>query len=92
MISYYASTVTPGDITTNSAQGSDKLYFQFRDAVPTVITATVVNSATAADDTVIINGITAVSGARTTSEIVSVILTAAQHQHLVTAEELSSDN
>ena len=86
---YYASTVTPGDITTNSAQGSDKLYFQFRDAVPTVITATVVNSATAADDTVIINGITAVSGARTTSEIVTDI-NSGTDQHLVTADELSS--
>lgn len=86
---YYASTVTPGEITTNSAQGSDKLYFQFKNAVPTVITATTVNSATSADDTVIINGVTAVSGARTTSEIVTDI-NSGTDQHLVTADELSS--
>lgn len=68
---YYASTVTPGDITTNSAQGSDKLYFQFKDAVPTVIQATTANLATSTGDTLIVNGVTSVSGARTTSEIIS---------------------
>ena len=87
---YYASTVTPGEITTNSAQGSDKLYFQFKDAVPTVVTASIVNSATAADDTVIINGVTAVSGARTTSEIVSDI-NSGTATHFVTASELASE-
>jgi len=83
---YYASTVTPGDITTNSAQGSDKLYFQFRDAVPTVITSTTVNSATTANDTVIINGVTAVSGARNIGEIVSDI-NAGTANHFVTATQ-----
>ena len=83
---YYASTVTPGEITTNSAQGSDKLYFQFKNAVPTVITATTVNSATAADDTVIINGVTAVSGARTIGEIVSDI-NSGTSTHFVTATQ-----
>lgn len=68
---YYASTVTPGDITTNSAQGSDKLYFQFKDAVPTVVQATTANLATSTGDTLIVNGVTSVSGARTTSEIIS---------------------
>lgn len=83
---YYASTVTPGDITTNSAQGSDKLYFQFKDAVPTVVTATTVNSATTANDTVIINGVTAVSGARNIGEIVSDI-NAGTATHFVTATQ-----
>ena len=83
---YYASTVTPGDITTNSAQGSDKLYFQFKDAVPTVITATTVNSATTANDTVIINGVTAVSGARNIGEIVSDI-NSGTATHFVTATQ-----
>ena len=83
---YYASTVTPGAITTNSAQGSDKLYFQFKDAVPTVVTATVVNSATAADDTVIVNGVTSVTGARTIGEIVSDI-NAGTATHFVTATQ-----
>ena len=83
---YYASTVTPGDITTNSAQGSDKLYFQFKDAVPTVVTATTVNSATTANDTVIINGVTAVSGARNIGEIVSDI-NSGTSTHFVTATQ-----
>ena len=87
---YYASTVTPGDITTNSAQGSDKLYFQFKDAIPTVITATTVNSATTANDTVIVNGVTAVSGARTTSEIVSDI-NSGTATHFVTASEVTAE-
>lgn len=81
---YYASTVTPGDITTSQAQGSDKLYFQFKDAVPTVITATAVNLATAAGDTLIVNGVTAVNGARTTDQIVSDI-NAGTASHFVTA-------
>jgi len=83
---YYASTVTPGEITTNSAQGSDKLYFQFKDAVPTVITATVANSATQNGDTLVVNGVTAVNGARGISEIVSDI-NAGTANHLVTATE-----
>lgn len=83
---YYASTVTPGDITTNSAQGSDKLYFQFKDAVPTVITATTVNSATQAGDTLVVNGVNAVSGARNIGEIVSDI-NAGTGTHFVTATQ-----
>ena len=86
---YYASTVTPGDITTNSAQGSDKLYFQFKDAVPTVITASAVNSATAGGDTLVVNGVTSVNGARTTSEIVSDI-NGGTATHFVTASEVAS--
>ena len=86
---YYASTVTPGAITTNSSLGSDKLYFQFKDAVPTVITASAVNSATIAGDTLVINGVTSVSGARTTSEIVSDI-NGDTATHFVTASELAS--
>ena len=83
---YYASTVTPGTITTNSAQGSDKLYFQFKDAVPTVVTATTVNSATQAGDTLVVNGVTAVNGARTIGEIVSDI-NAGTGTHFVTATQ-----
>ena len=83
---YYASTVTPGTITTNSAQGSDKLYFQFKDAVPTVVTATTVNSATQAGDTLVVNGVTSVSGARTIGEIVSDI-NAGTGTHFVTATQ-----
>ena len=83
---YYASTVTPGTITTNSAQGSDKLYFQFKDAVPTVVTATTVNSATQTGDTLLVNGVTSVSGARTIGEIVSDI-NAGTGTHFVTATQ-----
>jgi hypothetical protein len=83
---YYASTVTPGEITTNSAQGSDKLYFQFKDSVPTVVTASVVNSATQTGDTLIINGVTSASGARTISQIVSDI-NGGTATHFVTATE-----
>lgn len=83
---YYASTVTPGTITTNSAQGSDKLYFQFKDAVPTVVTATVVNSATQAGDTLVVNGVTSVNGARTIGEIVSDI-NGGTATHFVTATQ-----
>ena len=83
---YYASTVTPGDITTNSAQGSDKLYFQFKDAIPTVITATTVNSATVGGDTLIVNGVAAVSGARNIGEIVSDI-NGGTATHFVTATQ-----
>lgn len=83
---YYASTVTPGEITTNSAQGSDKLYFQFGNAIPTVVTATVPNSATQNGDTLVVNGVTAVNGARGISEIVSDI-NAGTATHLVTATE-----
>lgn len=67
---YYASVSSPGDITTNVNDGLDKVYFQFKDAIPTVITATAVNLATQAGDSLVINGVTAVSGARTTSEII----------------------
>ena len=86
---YYASTVTPGTITTNSSLGSDKLYFQFKDAVPTVITASAVNSATAGGDTLVVNGVTSVNGARTTSEIVSDI-NGGTATHFVTASEVAS--
>jgi len=68
---YYASVSSPGDITTNVNDGLDKVYFQFKDAIPTVITATAVNLATQAGDTLVINGTTAVTGARATADIIS---------------------
>ena len=68
---YFASISSPGDITTNSNDGLDKVYFQFKDAIPTVITATSINLATQVGDSLVVNGVTTVSGARTTSEIIS---------------------
>jgi len=81
---YYSSTTSPGDITTTQASGSSRLYFQFKDAIPTVIESTVVNVATQSGDTLNVNGVLCVSGARTTSEIVSDI-NANTGSHNVTA-------
>lgn len=68
---YYASVSSPGDITTNANDGLDKVYFQFKDAIPTVITATATNVSAQAGDSLVINGVTAVSGARATADIIS---------------------
>lgn len=81
---YYASTVTPGEITTNSANGSARLYYQFKDAIPTVVTSTLVNNQTLAGDTLVVNEVPCVSGARKTAEIVSDI-NANTSQHNVVA-------
>lgn len=81
---YYASVANPGEIVTDSSLGTDKLYFQFRDAVPTVIQATSVNLETQAGDTIVINGVPTVTGARTTSQLISDI-NSKTTDHFVTA-------
>lgn len=81
---YYASSATPGALVTDSAQGTDKLYFQFKDPIPTVIRSTAANVQTNTGDTLVINGVSAVSGARTTSQIISDI-NGGTSSHFVTA-------
>ena len=52
---WYASNVKPGGITNVEADGGDKVYFQFKDAVPTVVTSTLGNLSTTTGDSLNIN-------------------------------------
>jgi len=81
---YYASSLNPGETVTDPSLGTDKLYFQFKDAVPTVIQATSANLETQAGDTIVINGVPTVTGARTTSQLISDI-NSKTTEHFVTA-------
>ena len=54
---WYASNVKPGGITNVEADGGDKVYFQFKDAVPTVVTSTLGNLSTTTGDSLNINSI-----------------------------------
>jgi hypothetical protein len=52
---WYTSNIKAGDITNVEADGGDKVYFQFRDAIPTVVTASVANIASTTGDSLNIN-------------------------------------
>ena len=55
---WYTSNLKAGDITNNVNDGGDKVYFQFRDAIPTVVTASVANIATTTGDSLDIGTVT----------------------------------
>jgi len=52
---WYTSNIKAGDITNVQSDGGDKVYFQFRDAIPTVVTASVANIASTTGDSLDIN-------------------------------------
>ena len=54
---WYTSNAIAGAITNVEADGGDKVYFQFRDAIPTVVTASVANIASTTGDSLNINTI-----------------------------------
>ena len=60
---WYTSNVKPGGITNVKADGGDKVYFQFKDAVPTVVTSTLGNLSTTTGDSLNINSIQLAAGA-----------------------------
>ena len=52
---WYTSNIKPGGITNVPNDGGDKVYFQFRDAIPTVVTASVANITSTTGDSLNIN-------------------------------------
>ena len=52
---WYTSNIKAGDITNVEADGGDKVYFQFRDAIPTVVTASLANISSTTGDSLNIN-------------------------------------
>ena len=86
---YYNSIASPGDIVTDAAQGNDRVFFQIKDAVPTVIESTLANKGMVEGDSLIINNeeIFAQLGVgvtKTTSEIKDEI-NLSTNEHQVTA-------
>ena len=81
---YYASTATPGALTTVAGGGSGSLYFQVRDAIPTKVTSTTINISSDAGDTLVVNGVACVNGARNSAELATDI-NANTATHFVTA-------
>jgi len=68
---YYASTSNPGGITTDSLQGSDKIFMQVTEAVPTTVEITSANPAIEASKTLVINGETVTTGPTDTDTLVN---------------------
>jgi|TARA_R100000541_G_scaffold58736_1_gene70427 hypothetical protein len=52
---WYTSNVKAGDITNVVGDGGDKVYFQFRDAIPTVVTASIAGISSSNGDSLSIN-------------------------------------
>lgn len=52
---YYNSSTQPGQLVTDAAQGNDRVFFQIKDAVPTVVESTLANNEMAEGDSLIIN-------------------------------------
>jgi hypothetical protein len=52
---WYTSNITAGAITNVESDGGDKVYFQFRDAIPTVVTASLANMSSTTGDSLNIN-------------------------------------
>jgi len=67
---YYASTVSPGDITTISSQGSDKLFMHLKDSIPTTINITIANPALESGATLTLNNETIGTGPLNTDDLV----------------------
>lgn len=68
---YYASTSNPGGITTDSLQGSDRIFMQVTEAVPTIVEITSANPAIEASKTLVINGETVTTGPTDTDTLVN---------------------
>ena len=52
---YYNSTANPGEVVTNPAQGDDRVFFQIKDAIPTVVESTLAGNEMIEGDSLIIN-------------------------------------
>lgn len=52
---YYNSSTKPGQLVTDAAQGNDRVFFQIKDAVPTVVESTLANNEMVEGDSLIIN-------------------------------------
>ena len=52
---YYNSTANPGEVVTNPAQGDDRVFFQIKDAIPTVVESTLAGNQMVEGDSLIIN-------------------------------------
>lgn len=52
---YYNSSTQPGQLVTDAAQGNDRVFFQIKDAVPTVVESTLANNEMVEGDSLIIN-------------------------------------
>lgn len=52
---WFTSNINAGDITNVEADGGDKVYFQFRDAIPTVVTASIAGISSNNGDSLSIN-------------------------------------
>ena len=73
---WYTSNINAGDITNVKADGGDKVYFQFRDPIPTVVTASVANISSTTGDSLNLGSTeytTNVFENKNTAEIVAII-------------------
>ena len=52
---YYNSTATPGEVVTDPAQGDDRVFFQIKDAIPTVVESTLAGNEMIEGDSLILN-------------------------------------
>lgn len=52
---YYNSIASPGDIVTDSSLGNERVFFQIKDATPTIVQSTLANNGMSAGDSLIIN-------------------------------------
>jgi hypothetical protein len=52
---YYNSTANPGEIVTDPAQGNDRVFFQIKDAIPTVVESTLAGNEMVEGDSLILN-------------------------------------
>jgi len=67
---YYASTVSPGGITTVEADGSDKIFMQVTEAVSTTVAISSANPEIEAAATLILNGETVTTGFTNTDDLI----------------------
>jgi len=52
---YYNSTANPGEVVTDPSLGNDRVFFQIKDAIPTVVQSTLANNGMVTGDSLIIN-------------------------------------
>lgn len=79
---YYASTSNPGGITTDALQGSDKIFMQVTEAVPTTVEITSANPSIEASATLVINGETVTTGPTDTDALVNDINSGTSIHHV----------
>ena len=92
---YYNSTANPGEVVTNPAQGDDRVFFQIKDAIPTVVESTLAGNEMIEGDSLVINNdeIFAALGfgvAKTPSEIKDEINLSTSVHHVVASVTVPS--